>query len=534
MDFKQSKRNKKRDTWVTIVLLFTFFISVNFLISKINHTVDLTEESKYTLSDETKNRLSKMTTPVDIIITIPNNNKQPKIIQKLLHDLGLILNAFKYHNSKQKISVYNIDIDAVRGTTKLIQKHNLTERNVILAITPSGNKKVIFRYNELEGTNNFNNNRAFRSKDSLARDLVWESGFYKNWRESSRSVLEPTEFRGEEIILQSIIEVAGEPDNRNVAYFTRGHGEGSPSDVNPQNGFSELRRILEERNIKVSTLDLSTIEIMPIDAKMVIIASPKATFQDQEVSIIRDFINVKSGRLIVAFDPIDEMSNIDRPAFGLREILKEWGIRCHDMLVYDPKEENFDIFTGDYSLKTYSTESPHKITKALMEKGYSVQANRIRPVEALNKISKDFQASEILYSSRTSWAVSSWANREFPPQKNELLDVNGPIPIVAVSEKNMLAKSGYNQNGKMAVLGCSKILSNKRLKEYSGNRQLIQNIIYWLKGEELMLNIKPKKLAVFKLNLNSSEYNKLLYIILIIPISVALIGVFVSWLRKEL
>ena len=534
MDFKQSKRNKKRETWITIGLLISLFTGINFLISKINHTIDLSENSNYTLSDETKIRLGKMTTPVDIIITIPNNNKQPKIIQKLLHDLDLILNAFKYNKSKQKISVYKVDIDAARNSTKIIQKYNLTERNVILAITPSGQKKVLFRYNDLEGTNNYDSSKTFRSKDSLARDSIWESGFYYNWRESSNSVLEPTEFRGEEIILQSIIEIAGEPDNRNVAYFTRGHGEGSPSDVNPQNGFSELRRILEERNIKVSTIDLSTIERMPIDAKIIIIASPKATFQDQEISIIRDFINTKGGRLIVAIDPLDEISNIDRPAFGLREVLKEWGIRCHDMLVYDPQKENFDIFTGDYSLKTYSTENPHKIAKNLMEKGYSVQSNRIRPVEVYNKSSKDFSASEILFSSRSSWAVSSWANRAFPPQKNDLLDLNGPVPIVSVSERKKIQPNKYSQNGKIAVLGCSKILSNKRLKEHSGNRQLAQNIIYWLKGEELMLNISPKKLAIFNLTLNNSDFKKLLYLILIIPVAIAIVGVFVSWLRKEL
>ena len=141
MDFKQSKRNKKRETWITIGLLISLFIGVNFMISKINYTIDLSENLNYTLSDETKIRLGKMTTPVDIIITIPNNNKQPKIIQKLLHDLDLILNAFKYNNSKKKISVYKVNIDAARNNTKIIQKYNLTERNVILAITPSGKKK---------------------------------------------------------------------------------------------------------------------------------------------------------------------------------------------------------------------------------------------------------------------------------------------------------------------------------------------------------------------------------------------------------
>ena len=64
--------------------------------------------------------------------------------------------------------------------------------------------------------------------------------------------------------------------------------------------------------------------------------SPKGTFQPQELSMIRNFINSNNGRLLICLDPIEEISMIDRPALGFRQLFKEWGIRCHDMLVYDP------------------------------------------------------------------------------------------------------------------------------------------------------------------------------------------------------
>ena len=120
------------------------------------------------------------------------------------------------------------------------------------------------------------------------------------------------------IILKSILDIAYKSEIRNTAYFTRGHGEGSPSDINSHKGFSELRNIFENQNINVLTIDLSTEERVPINAKYLVVMSPKGTFQPQELSMIRNFINSNNGRLLICLDPIEEISMIDRPALGFR------------------------------------------------------------------------------------------------------------------------------------------------------------------------------------------------------------------------
>jgi flagellar basal body-associated protein FliL len=61
MDFKQAKRNKKIDIWLSIILLITLFMCVNFIISKLKYSVDITKDSKYSLSPETIGRLNKTT-----------------------------------------------------------------------------------------------------------------------------------------------------------------------------------------------------------------------------------------------------------------------------------------------------------------------------------------------------------------------------------------------------------------------------------------------------------------------------------------
>ena len=61
--------------------------------------------------------------------------------------------------------------------------------------------------------------------------------------------------------------------------------------------------MLEDRNLDVSTIDLSLMNTLPEDAKFVIIADPKGTFQDKEISMLRKFLNHENGRILVAIDP---------------------------------------------------------------------------------------------------------------------------------------------------------------------------------------------------------------------------------------
>ena len=536
MDFKQAKRNRKYDTWLLVLLLLSLAVGLNFLVSRIDNQLDLTPGSKYTLSRETLALLNQMESPVDVVITIQDNNELPKVIQKLLHDLGLLLESFEKSASAGKIRVHRVDVNSAKMSSEVINRYKITEANLVMIASPRGDKKVVFRHEDLEGVNPYDPTDTFRSEDSLARESLWESGFYGEWAESTNGVLEPKVFRGEEVITRAILEVAGKPQVKRVAYFTRGHGESSPADVNAEKGYSELRRLLEDRNLKVSDIDLSVQESIPKDAKMLIIAGPKATFLDKEVALIRNFTNQNDGNLLIALDPTESLSVVDRPAFGLRPLLKEWGLRCHDMLVYDPTKENFDFFSGDYSLRTYSSKNLHPTVSMLAEQGYSVQAGRCRPVEVDPDHPVGLNPVSLIYSSSKSWAVSGWANRKSPPDKNPLLDVQGPVPIASVSSYegedgnpgNLMSK------GRIAVVGCSKIFSNKRLKSNIGNQFLAQNIIYWMKNSYGMLEIPPKPLDTYTVSMTSERFDELLYSLSIVPGLVALMGIFVGWLRKEL
>ena len=234
MDFKQAKRNRKFDSWLLVLLLFSFAIGLNFLASRIDAQIDVTPDSKHTLSRETLALLNQMESPVDVIITIQDNNALPKVVQKLMLDLNLLLESFGNSASARKINIHRVDVNSATMSSDIINRYKLTEANLIMVASPRGEKKIVFRYEDIDGVNPYDPNESFRSGDSLARESLWESGLYDEWVESANGILEPKVFRGEEVITRAILEVAGKPQLKRVAYFTRGHGESSPADVNAE------------------------------------------------------------------------------------------------------------------------------------------------------------------------------------------------------------------------------------------------------------------------------------------------------------
>ena len=318
MDFKQAKRNRKLDRWVIIVLLSTLSLSINFLISKFNASIDLTPDKKYSLSRESLALLNKMEAPVDVVITIKNDNQLPKIIQKLILDLELLLENFAQGSTKQAIKVHYINVDVPKIKEDSLQKYKITEPNIIALYSPNRTKKTLFKYQRKESTNPYDLSQSFQSSDANARQLVWESGFYSDWKETGQGVLEPKVFRGEQVVIEAILDLVGPLKEKNVAYFTRGHGEASPTDFDSDTGFSELRRIIEESNLDVTSIDLSVIDAVPPDAKIIVIAQPQGAFLDKEIGNLRDFVNRESGSVILCIDPVSEGTGLDNPAFGLR------------------------------------------------------------------------------------------------------------------------------------------------------------------------------------------------------------------------
>ena len=125
MDFKHAKINKKLDHWTIVILLLSLCLGFNYLISKLNWQIDFSNEKKYSLSQESVALLNKIKEPVDIILTIKDDNDFPKVMQKFCRVSKLYQLIIKFGSHFLKL-ILHIPL--------LHTYKNITSQNLILSL----------------------------------------------------------------------------------------------------------------------------------------------------------------------------------------------------------------------------------------------------------------------------------------------------------------------------------------------------------------------------------------------------------------
>src|SRR6056300_1663881 len=142
MDFKHAKRNRKLDRWVVVSLLFTFSMGLNFLISQINSQIDLSPDKKFSLSRESLALLNRMEQPVDLIVTLPENSNMPKIIQRFMHDLALLMDSLERADTAHPIRIHRVDFFSPRKKADVLDKYKITQPNLVVVASEQNGPQV--------------------------------------------------------------------------------------------------------------------------------------------------------------------------------------------------------------------------------------------------------------------------------------------------------------------------------------------------------------------------------------------------------
>ena len=142
---------------------------------------------------------------------------------------------------------------------------------------------------------------------------------------------ETASFAGETELTQGMIRLIS-PEARTV-YFLTGHGE-PDIEASDTASLSRAKQTLESKNYTVKTLNLAATNKIPDDAKALVEAGPSNPMLDQEVTLIRQYLD-KGGSLIVLIDPT-VFNKLGTGADPLESYLKDtWGISLDNDVVID-------------------------------------------------------------------------------------------------------------------------------------------------------------------------------------------------------
>jgi ABC-type uncharacterized transport system involved in gliding motility auxiliary subunit len=334
----------------------------------------------------------------------------------------------------------------------------------------------------------------------------------------------------EETVTNGIIRVTG--TTKKTVYFTDGHGEPDVQNQQDPKGYGGVKLALEQENYEVKTLLLPTVERIPDDASVVVLAGPDRPLSDQEVDGLDAYLK-RGGHLLVLVGPRQGDERLPK-------LLDNWGAKLGNDIVID---RELRLFEGPRLgvvpiTKTYGS---HPIVQNFRDYTMYPQTRTVEP-DAAGK--KGIQATTLVKTSPSSWAETK-VDDVFTKGVATLdeSDRKGPVSVaVAITAKlkDMGIEAPPAPDGKapeearLVVFGTALFADNQQLVQSRLNGDLVLNAIGWLVGQEELVSIRSRGVRASRAELTGAQALQVFYLsVLIVPQLLIAGGIAVWWRRKS-
>ena len=455
-------------------VMVSAFIGITLLINAISignyHRFDITGVAQFTLTSQTKELLSKMETPVQV--------------------LGFFTPADPYG-----IANY--------ATSLLTEYQNYTDQLSIEEIDPDEHPDQARQYGI-----------------TMYQTVVFEG-------EYGRRLVLPQEImeQAEHAFTSAIMEVTGIVQKK--VYFLTGHGEGN---INSE--YSNAREGLLDNLYQVDTLDLARNPSIPDDCATLIIAGPQELIPSEELVIIVQYL-ISGRQALFLVNPnspqeIKQLLSIWGVAIGDGTVIDPSSyVAPNKDTPSVPRTRNaFGLstiyFPGATAIMPYPEFVP---TLATTEEGEVL--GQIVWISENSSI----QMYMLISTSEDSWLEMNFNSME-EPEFDEGTDVKGPLILGFLVFTSPSGEAEEEQGTALIVLGDSDFASNKHF--YNGNNSdLFLSSVNWLAAGKELISIERKVLPYRRLVVGPEATNVINYSSIgLMPLLVLVIGSIIWWRRR--
>jgi ABC-type uncharacterized transport system involved in gliding motility auxiliary subunit len=292
--------------------------------------------------------------------------------------------------------------------------------------------------------------------------------------------------------------------------FLSGHGERSP-DGQANHDLSTWAEQLGKRGLKTRTLLLGENAQVPKNTSALVIAGPRVKLQPGEVKAIEAYLD-DGGNLLWLNDP--------GALNGLAPVAEMLGVEFLPGVIIDPISRSY---TGGASASfvvvakygRHAAVRDFALTTLFPEAG----AVRVEPPE-------NWQAEMLLDTSASAWLETGKLGGKV--QFDQGRDTRGPLNVgMALTH----AHEGREQ--RVAVIADGDFVSNTFIGN-GGNLDLGMNLVNWVGGDDVYLNLPSHTAADVQLDLSHTAQSIIaLGFLVALPLSLVGGGVFVWWRRRK-
>jgi ABC-type uncharacterized transport system involved in gliding motility auxiliary subunit len=302
-----------------------------------------------------------------------------------------------------------------------------------------------------------------------------------------------------------------------------GHGEHRLDDSSPQgDGFSGFQTIVQRDNYKVQSINLQQKAEVPADCTVVVVAGPTGDYIQPEVDAIKKYVE-GGGRALFLLDPPLQLGRKQiSENQALTNLLEGWGVTADKDLLLDESAAS-QLLGGSAAAPVVLQYDSHPIVNDLTNISTEFPLSRSLETKNTDKVT----ITKLFSTSADSFATSDLASSEI--RINPAKDKHGPFTLAVAGT---YAGSKPSDSGRFVVVGNSGWASNEALG-FSGNRNLLLNMINWLSSDEDLISIRPKEPEDRRITLTRAQFRLIQTTSqFFFPMIVILGGVMV-WLRRR-
>ena len=293
-----------------------------------------------------------------------------------------------------------------------------------------------------------------------------------------------------------------------LVLWLEGHGERRLDGI-ANHDLGEFGRQLEQKGMKLNSLNLALAQGVPSNAAALVIASPQSDLQPDEVKKIQGYVE-SGGNLLWLIDP--------EPLRGLSPIAEALGLVLTPGTIVDftarPR-------SGPPVFAVATNYGSHPITAAFRYNTMFPYARQIGVTE-----SEEWRVTPLVEAAQRGWVEMGPLDDK--PTFDKARDLPGPA-IIAVAFERMVG----DRQQRVVVVGNGSFLSNTYLGN-GGNLQLGTAMLNWLTTEDSLVAVDPRPPPDTRLEIGQMTlYGIAFGFLLALPLLFVMTGVVIWWRRRR-
>jgi ABC-type uncharacterized transport system involved in gliding motility auxiliary subunit len=286
-----------------------------------------------------------------------------------------------------------------------------------------------------------------------------------------------------------------------------GHGE-RKLDGAANHDLGSFGRQLQQKGLRLNSVNLAVAQEVPANAALLIIASPQVDLLPAEVQKIRRYLE-SGGNLLWLIDA--------EPLHGLQPISELLGLVLSPGVVVDPA---LKPRSGPPAFAVASGYARHPITTAFRLNTVFPFARQIGAVE-----SEEWRITPLVDVAPRGWVEAGKLDDKVVFDKGR--DIPGPINIATAFER---AVGDLQQ--RVVVVGSGHFLSNTFLGN-GGNLDFGINIVNWLAGDDSLITMQPRPAADSALDVGQTMLYLIAFTFLLVLPLLFMVGGGIIWWRRR-